>query len=50
MVGITLGRIMDGSDRIADFHFFVKFDRSGHGIIFSVWNIAALERYPSRKF
>ena len=23
------------SDRIADFRFFLKFDRSGHGIIFS---------------
>ena len=38
------------SDRIADFQFFVKFDRVGHGRVFSFWNIAELERYPSRKF
>ena len=29
MVGITLGKIMDVSDRIVDFRFFIKFDKSG---------------------
>ena len=37
------------SDRIVDFQFFIKFDRSGHGIVFIFLNIAELERYPSRK-
>ena len=37
------------SDRITDFPFFVNFDRSGHGIVFSFLNIIELERYPSRK-
>ena len=43
MVGITLGRnVLSG--RIVDFQFFIKFDRSGHGIVFSFLNIVELER------
>ena len=35
MVSITLERLWMFSDRVDDFQFFVKFDRSGPAIIFS---------------
>ena len=36
------------SDMIADFRFFLKFDRSGHGINFSFLYIVQHKRYSSR--
>ena len=35
MVSITLEKLWMFSDRIVDFHFFVKFHRSGPATIFS---------------
>ena len=37
------------SDRIVDFRFFFKFDRSGTAIIFSFWTLREIVSYASKK-
>ena len=43
------GSIMDRSDRIVDFGFFLKFKRSGPTKIFSFWTVTDHVSYPSKK-
>ena len=49
IVSVTLEGLWMVCDRIADFEFFVKFQRSGPAIIFSFWTIMEYVSYPSKK-
>ena len=49
MVYITLEELLMASDWIVNFQFFVKFHRSGPGIIFSAWTITEHVSYASKK-
>ena len=49
MVSVTLEGLWMVSDRIADFQFVFKFNRSGPAIIFSFWTIMEYVSYPSKK-
>ena len=48
-VSVTMERLWMVSDRIVDFRFFFKFDRSGTAIIFSFWTLREIVSYASKK-
>ena len=49
MVYVTLEGLCMVSDKIVDFRFFVKFDRSRHAIIFNFWTLREHVSYASKK-
>ena len=49
MVGVTLEGLRMVSDRIVDFRFFIKFDRSGYAIICIFLTITEQVSYASKK-